>query len=92
MNNNIQPFTKTTTQIITSFTVSCRTLNLFENAVFVVDSFDNNKGLVVRDLISLTNEQYLEWNNNDEYIIKLVAKELGYTLVGPVTSATNMIG
>ena len=80
MGTNIQPFTKTTTQVITSFTVSCRTLNLFENATFVVDSFDNNKGLVSRDLISLNTEQYLEWNNNDEYIIKLVANKLGYTL------------
>ena len=90
--NVIEPFTKTTTKIITSFTVSCRTLNLFDNASFVVDSFDENNLLVVRDLITLTTEQYLEWNNNDEYIIKLVAKELGYTLVGPVTSATNRIG
>jgi hypothetical protein len=90
--NNIQPFTKTTTKIITSFKVTCRTLNLFENAIFVVDSFNDTNNFVSRELVTLTNEQYLEWNNNDEYIIKLVAKELGYTLVGPVTSATNIIG
>ena len=89
--NNIEPFTKITTQVITSFTVTCRTLNLFENAIFVVDSFNDTNNFVSRDLVTLTNEQYLEWNNNDEYIIKVVAKELGYTLVGPVTSATNTV-
>ena len=79
--NVIEPFTKITTQVITSFTVSCRTLNLFENAVFVVESFDKNKVLVVRDLVTLTNEEYTQWNNNDEFIINIVAKQLGYKLV-----------
>ena len=87
----IEPYIKTTTQIITSFTVSCRTLNLFENASFTVDSFDDKSNLVSRQVITLTNQQYLEWNNNDEYIIVLVATELGYVLVPPITSATNAV-
>jgi hypothetical protein len=80
MSTNIEPFTKTTKQTITSFTVTCRTLNLFENAVFVVDSFDESKKFISRDLITLTNEQYNQWNNNDTFIINLVAEQLGYTI------------
>jgi hypothetical protein len=28
----------------------------------------------------MTNEQYLEWNNNDNYVIQWVATTLGFTL------------
>ena len=81
MATQIQPFTQTTTNVITSFNVSCRSLDLFNNASFTVDSFDSTNKLVNRQVINLTNQQYLDWNNNDEYIINLVAQELGYTIV-----------
>ena len=79
-NNPVVPYTQTTTQVITSFTVSCRSLDLFNNATFTVDSFDVNNNLISRQVIPITNQQYLEWNNNDEYIINLMASILGYTL------------
>ena len=85
----IQPFVITTTQTITSFSVSCRTLTLFENATFTVDSFDINNTLISRQVVPITNEQYLEWNNNDEYIIILMATTLGYNLVNPVPSSAT---
>ena len=89
---SIQPFIITTTQTVTSFTVSCRTLNLFVNATFTVDSFDVNNNLISRQVIPITNKQYLEWNNNDEYIINLMATILGYTLTNPTpASATQKV-
>ena len=88
----IQPFVITTTQTVTSFSVSCRTLNLFENATFTVDSFDVNKTLISRQVVPITNQQYTEWNNNDEYIIVLMADTLGYTLATPTPpSATQEV-
>ena len=43
-------------------------------------------------LIPITNQQYLEWNNNDEYIINLMATILGYTLTNPTpASATQKV-
>jgi hypothetical protein len=81
----IDPYTKTTTQIVTSFTVNCRSLDLFNNATFSVDSFDANNNLVSRQVVPITNEQYLAWQNNDEYIIQLMATILGYTLPQPPT-------
>ena len=88
----IVPFTSTVTQIITSFTVSCRTLILFDNASFTVDSFDEKKNLVSRQVVPITKEQYSLWNNNDDYIIDLMATILGYTIITPVSgSATQKI-
>ena len=85
----IAPFTTTVTQVITSFTVSCRTLKLFDNASFTVDSFDAKKNLVSRQVVPITPEQYNLWNNNDDYIIDLMAKTLGYTLVTPVPGSAT---
>lgn len=83
MSNPIQPYTQTTTQVITSFNVSCRSLDLFNNATFTVDSFDANGNIVNRQVVPITNEQYLAWQNNDTYIIDLMAQILGYTLETP---------
>ena len=77
----IEPYTNVTTTITTSFSVSCRSLNLFENASFTVDTFDITGKLLNRQVIPITNEQYLEWNNNDEYIVNLMAQILGFTIV-----------
>jgi len=81
MSTPIDPFIVTTTNIVTSFTVSCRSLVLFTNATFTVDSFDKDNHLISRQVVPITNEQYLEWNNNDEYIVDLMAQILGYTIV-----------
>lgn len=88
MTTPIQPFTVTTTQTIGSFTVSCRTINLFVDATFTVDSFDLNNNLVSRQVVPINTEQYQGWNNNDAYIIDLMASILGYTLTD---SATNLV-
>ena len=76
----IDPFIITTTNVVTSFTVSCRSLVLFTNATFTVDSFDKDNNLLSRQVVPITTEQYLEWNNNDEFIIDLIAQILGYTI------------
>jgi hypothetical protein len=77
----IEPYTNVTTTITTSFSVSCRSLNLFENASFTVDTFDIQGKLLNRQVIPITNEQYLAWNNNDEYIVNLMAQLLGFTII-----------
>ena len=80
MSSNIQPFIITTVNEITSFTVTCESLELFTTATFRVDSFDKNGNLISRQPIAITTEQYLNWQNNDEYITILMASILGYTL------------
>ena len=88
----IAPFIVTTTSTLTSFTVSCRSLVLFTSATFTVDSFDINNILVSRQIQSITTDQYTGWNNNDSYIIDLMATILGYTLATPsIPSATQNV-
>ena len=81
----IEPFTITTSQVVKSFTVSCRGINLFNNATFAVDSFDEIGNLVSRKIITITNEEYTQWNNDDSFIVDLMAQKLGYTLEPAVT-------
>ena len=78
---SIEPYTQITTNIIRSFTVTCRSLTLFTNATFTVDSFDEKNNLISRQVIPIDQQQYLEWNNNDEFIINLMATILGFVIV-----------
>lgn len=80
MSSNVEPFVKTTSRTIVRFSVECKRVNLFNDATLVVDSFDENQNVVDRTYITLTSEQYLAWNNDDSYIINLVASTLGYTV------------
>jgi hypothetical protein len=77
----IEPKTVTTTQTITSFQVRCSSLTLFETAKFSVLCFDDNNTLVSSDNIVLSQEEYLAWQNDDDYILQLVATKLGFVLV-----------
>ena len=77
---DIQPYSTTTTTVATSFTVTCRALVLFTNATFLVQTFDVNKALINTQIVPITNQQYLEWNNNDEFIINLMATILGFVI------------
>ena len=76
----IDPSVVTTTQTITSFTVTCRELNLFVNAAFFVDTFDIDNNLIKRNMVDLTTEEYLAWNNNDTYIVNLMATKMGFII------------
>lgn len=80
----VEPFVITTSQTIVSFSVACRTLNLFNNASFTVDSFDTNGNVVNRQIVSINEQQYSQWNNDDNYIINLISEMLGYNLITPV--------
>ena len=76
----IEPSEIITKKTAVSFTIICRSLDLFKSASFLVYLKDNEGGIINTELINLTTEQYLEWNNNDEYIVKLVAGILGVTI------------
>lgn len=76
--SNIQPSVFTTSRTIVSFRVACESVKLFENATFRVDSLDVDGNVVNRQYLTMTNEQYLAWNNDDSYVINFVATTLGY--------------
>jgi hypothetical protein len=75
----ISPNPIVTTRTATSFSVNCRSLVLFENATFSVNLLDEESTIISVQFMTLTPEQYLEWGNDDTYIINLAAKLLGVT-------------
>jgi hypothetical protein len=78
--SNIQPSVFTTSRTIVSFSVVCDNIKLFDNATFRVDSFDADNNVVNRQYLTMTNAQYLAWQNDDSYVINYVATTLGYTI------------
>ena len=76
--SNIIPQQTTTT--VCSMRVVCQTINLFQDATFIVDLYNIEGFRVDRQIISITNEEYLAWNNNDSYIMNLMATKLGFIL------------
>ncbi len=80
---NIQPSTQTTSVVIYSFSVSCRSLELFNGATFTVDTFDINGKLIARQVLVMDQPTYLEWNNNDEFVCQWVATQLGFVIEVP---------
>ena len=80
MSSNIVPDVITTSVTVTSFTVECQQLQLFQGATFSVKSFDSSGSLVSVKRIPISQEEYLAWNNDDDYIINLMATKLGYTI------------
>lgn len=86
MNTNtpIDPDVIITKKTATSFTVTCRSLELFKTASFLVYLLDDAKNVISSQVINLTTEQYSEWNNNDNYIISLVASILNVTPSPPI--------
>lgn len=79
INTPILPDVITTTRTATSFTIRCMSLDLFKSASFVVSLVDSDGHVIDNKFINLTNEQYLAWQNDDTYIVNLVASVLGVT-------------
>ena len=80
---SINPFIQTTTTTATSFVVSCRSLTLFNSASFSVDTFDINNVLLNRQIVTMTPDVYVQWNNDDSFVNTWVAGVLGFVIPEP---------
>jgi hypothetical protein len=77
----IQPLVETITKTATSFTVKICGINLFTSVIIEAELFDkDNNGLGYRT-ITLSGQDYLNWNNDDQYIINKVAEVLGVSII-----------
>ena len=76
----IQPSTETTTRIITSFTVNVMRLELFKSVTVNAMLYGADNNFIEVKTITLSGQDYLDWNNNDQYLIDKVAEILGFTL------------
>jgi len=78
---NIVPVTQTTSVTVTSFTVQCKSLDLFKGASFIVNTFDINGKLISCQVLNMDQVTYNQWNNNDTFIIQWTADKLGFKLI-----------
>lgn len=76
----IQPSTTTTTKIITSFTVNIVRLELFQSVTVNAMLFGIDNNFIDVKTITLSGQDYQNWDNNDQYLIDKVAEILGFTL------------
>ena len=79
MSYNVTIVPATKTYNITQLSIICMNLNLYQSAKFMVDIFTDSGYPIERQYIELTKEEYLEWNNDDQYIINLVCARLDVT-------------
>jgi hypothetical protein len=76
----IQPATETTTKVITSFTVNVMRLELFQSVTVNAMLYGENGNFQEVKTLTLSGQDYLDWNNNDQYLIDKVAEKLGFTI------------
>jgi len=80
----IEPSTETTTKIITSFTVNVMRLELFESVTVNAMLYGAQGNFLEVKTLTISGQDYLDWNNNDQYLINKVAQLLGFTLAPTV--------
>jgi hypothetical protein len=76
----IQATTITETKNIVSFKVYVVGIELFTSVTLSVTLYDENSNAVGNRSFVVEGAEYLAWNNDDQYLIDLVAQKLGFTL------------
>ena len=79
---SIQPRseTETKTYMVHRFHVDVDGLELFKSVSLRVELYDENDNLQAIRHITLSDGEYLAWNNDDSYIVNKVAEKLGFVL------------
>jgi hypothetical protein len=85
--SDIVPFDKITTVKITSFKVDVVALQLNSSATFRVVLYGenyigntDNKVPIGVESILIDGDDYRQWSNDDDFVVKYIAKKLGFTL------------
>jgi hypothetical protein len=76
----IQPATITEVKTVSKFFVHVASLELFKSVTLAVSLMDNTGHHVANKVITVEGAEYQAWNNDDQYLINLVAQKLGFTL------------
>jgi len=76
----ITPFNVISTATITSFDIDGIEIKLFTSAKIRVNLFGADEQRVDIRYVSLIGNDYVNWGNDDQYIITFVANALGFTI------------
>lgn len=83
MTTPIEPAEEISVRIITSFTVSVIRLELFTSVTVNAMLYGETGNFIEVKTLTLSGQDYLDWNNNDQYLINKVAEILGFTIITP---------
>ena len=69
---DIEPITKTKVNIISKIEISIIELILFKSVKVRAVLFDENKNIIDGHILTLTGQDYLNWKDDDNYIVDYV--------------------
>lgn len=78
---SIEPFDKTTIQTGVRFTADIVLIIFNTSATFRVYLYDADDKVIDNSIIILEGQDYLNWNNDDNYIIQLIADKMGFQII-----------
>jgi hypothetical protein len=77
MQVNVQPKDIVTTRTINSIEILEISVQLNTSAKIVVKLFDENGGLIDAEVLTISETEYTNWGNDDQYIIDWSLTQLG---------------
>ena len=69
---DIEPITKTKVNIVSKIEISIIELLLFKSVKVRVVLFDDNKNIINSNILTLIGQDYLNWKDDDNYIVDYV--------------------
>ena len=78
--HTIQPAVITEVKNVASFRTIVAGLELFKSVTVVAILQDENGAQLTSRSFTFEGAEYLGWNNDDQYLVNLVAQRLGFTL------------
>jgi hypothetical protein len=79
--SSIVPFNEITTKTAVRFSITISDMELSVSATFRVSLYDSNDSCFANKFVTLEGEDYLNWGNDDTYVINYIAKVLGFVLI-----------
>jgi hypothetical protein len=73
---NVEDYTFVQTSIINNIKIKIMNIDLFKSITLCVSLLNNNKN-VENKIIKITDAEYTNWGNDDNYIVNLVLTKLG---------------
>jgi hypothetical protein len=78
---SIQPFDCTQVKTATGFRVEIQELTLFQSVRLRVELLNESGNLIELKFVVLEGDDYMNWNNDDSYVLKKVAEKLGLQII-----------
>lgn len=78
---SIEPFDKTIIQTGVRFTADIVLIEFNTSATFRVYLFDSNDKVIDTTIVIIEGQDYLNWNNDDNYVINYIANKLGFVII-----------